>query len=238
MGGWLDRADEGLRAAVEAAGGRRALARALGLKHRMDWCTVPQDRVFQVAEATRLDPVRIRPDLEAFIRDERRRRRLAQVRDQFSLVRAAAGAEPRDAHWSLEEGMLDMLTTFAAVRFAAIERAIPSADVFTGRTPEARAARAWAMALALVVGRARATNIGGVFGVSRQNVDNASERYLRARDGDDPDDFLAGGDAPRVIERGRVRRAKAATDDLWAAEARFRAQLERATAPAETRRSA
>jgi hypothetical protein len=107
--------------------------------------------------------------------------------------------------------------------------------VSRGKSRVDEAARALAMGLALVAGRARATNIAGVLGVSRQNVDNAAERYLRARDGDDPEDFIGGGNTDgrgeRVFEAGRLRLARAADPHLWALQRRYEAFVETGLAP-------
>ncbi|MNV63794.1 hypothetical protein D3C71_1564020 [compost metagenome] len=123
--------------------------------------------------------------------------------------------------------LLDLGLVVAAVKFAAVERGLASVAVISARggqggapTPE-QSARALAMGLAVTVGRVSAETVAGVMGVSRQAVDNAAERYLRARDGDDAEDL----DGGRVMERGRLRRAKSADEGLWAAERRFLQQL-------------
>ncbi len=65
-----------------------------------------------------------------------------------------------------------------------------------------------------------------MYDCSRQNVDNACNRYLRARDGDDPDDV---DDDGKVVERGRLRAAKLEPDAaLWAAEQKFDQLLQKA----------
>lgn len=216
--------DPGLIAALDAAGGVRPLARAIGLRHQSvaKWETVPQDRLMAVAEATRQAAEILRPDLEDWILAEKVRRRMAASKQHYSLVRAAVGVGevPKADADTL---MMEMLIAHAAARFAARERDLAFAHVLVGRRRPEMGARAWAMALAHVAGRCSSSAIGVFYGTSRQNVDNASERYLRARDGDDPDDFLAG---ERVIERGRLRAAKTAATDLWAAEARFTALLQ------------
>jgi hypothetical protein len=233
--------DAGMKAAVRAAGGVRPLSRLLGISHTavLKMATCPQARLFDMAAKTGLDPIDIRPDLDGWIYGERSRRRMAVAREYHAVIRAAVGKVPAENR-SLDDGERDILVALAAARFAAQERGLPLATVMAGRRKVEAGARAWGMALALVVGRARATTIGVMFGTSRQNVDNASERYLRARDGDDPGDFLA-GDWPdgraRVIERGRIRKAKiGGSVDFWAAEARFRALIE-GEPPAERRRA-
>lgn len=220
--------DQGLRLALQKAGGVHPLARLLLLKQQsvQKWETIPQARLFDVGRAVGLSPEILRPDLEGWILAERGRQRLAAARERFSLVKSAVCAPDDPAADGLVTGMMiDFLVTLTAVRFVAQERELSPAHVQVGRRRVEMGARAWAMALAHVPGRASSSTIGVWFGTSRQNVDNASERYLRARDGDDPDDFLAGEGPARVIERGRARRAKAATTDLWAAEARFTALL-------------
>jgi len=222
--------DPGLRAAIAAAGGRSALMRAIGMRaknHR--WRTTPQRWLFAVAEATGLDPAMLRPDLAAWIGVERARlARIAGGEDAFGLAFVARRAGSRQIGFSLDAEMTDLWAVMAAARFAAFERRLRIKQLFTGETRAEQSARAWAMALAHVVGRASHTHVGAAFGVSRQNVQNAAERYIRARDGDDPDDFVQGlaGGAPRVVEASRLRGVKTADETLWQAEQRFRAQLE------------
>lgn len=223
------REDLGLAAAIDAAGGVRPLAARLQLTRRavQKWDRVPQDRVFPVSRATGLAPERLRPDLAEWIAAERARQRLAAARERFSLVRAAAPALAATPRQALDQVLVDYLTAFAAVRFVAGERELGLAPIICGRKRELMGARSWAMGLAHVGAGASSTTVGLFFGTSRQNIDNASERYLRARDGDDPDDFVAGNDGrDRVLERGRLRPAKAAAVDLWDAEQRFLALLE------------
>lgn len=231
--------DQGLTAAIAGAGGVSRLARELGVRRQsIQWTRVPQHRLFDVSRISGVPPATLRPDLADWIGGETARRRMALARSRFSLVRAAVdhGRHP-DTPRCEDELAIDVLTALAAVRFVAAERSLSQAQVMVGETRPQGAARALAMALAHVCGRAKSPAIAGLFGTSRQNVDNASERYLRARDGDDPDDFLAAGDGgPRVIERGRVRRAKAAVDALWDLEARFLALIQ-PPEPAERRRA-
>lgn len=216
-----------LALAKTAAGGPAALARLIGISRQAlwRWTQVPADRLWQVADATGVAPEQLRPDLVDEILEERRRRRMAVARERHSLI-AAAVPRTGGAVSPEDQETLDILATLAAARFVAAERNLALAAVLLGREREAAGARAWAMALALVVARGRATTIGGFFGTSRQNVDNAAERYMRARDGDDPDDFLdAGLSGGRVIERGRIRKAKAADGAWWEAERRFAAVI-------------
>jgi hypothetical protein len=77
-------------------------------------------------------------------------------------------------------------------------------------TPE-QAARSYAASLAIVVGKVGSRMVAGVLGLTRQAFEKAAERYLRSCDGDDEDE------GERVMERGRLRRAKVADEDLWAA---------------------
>jgi DNA-binding transcriptional regulator YdaS (Cro superfamily) len=57
--------DEGLRRAIEAAGGVRALARALGIAHEslIQWKRVPADRILKVEAVTGVPRETLRPDL-------------------------------------------------------------------------------------------------------------------------------------------------------------------------------
>lgn len=217
--------DAGLTAAIRKAGGLRKLAAALGTKYQsiQAWKRAPQARLMQVARVTGLTPLQLRPDLAEWIAEETRRHRLALNRERFSLARAALPAIG-SLRTSEDELAVDILVGLAACRFVAAERGVPIAKVIGGESKPAQGARALAMALAHVAGRARSSNVGAFFGTSRQNVDNASERYLRARDGDDPEDFLEADDGvDRVMERGRARRAKSAAAELWDLETRFTA---------------
>jgi len=58
-------ADEGLRAAIVAAGSARALARQLGISSSAvaRWRSVPLARVFDVEATTRVPRERLRPDM-------------------------------------------------------------------------------------------------------------------------------------------------------------------------------
>jgi DNA-binding transcriptional regulator YdaS (Cro superfamily) len=57
--------DNGLRDAVKAAGGVRALARLLGLTHPaiQHWERVPAERVIEIEALTGIARERLRPDL-------------------------------------------------------------------------------------------------------------------------------------------------------------------------------
>lgn len=211
--------DEGLRLAVAACGGIAPLARRLELKRSTVsmWRTTPQAHLFAIAKASGIDAEDLRPDLAGWIRLEEKRRWRARAAERLAAV--AIGALPgRPPAAETEEGLRDLLVVQAAVSFAARERGVGSGRLWTGTRRPEESARAYAMALALVAARVPATAIAAVFGCTRQNVENAGERYLRARDGDDEDDQDEDG---RVIERGRLRHAKAGDPALAAAETRF-----------------
>lgn len=59
--------EDGLEAAIEAAGGLRALARLLGISHQaiLRWQRdkVPADRILDIERVTGVDRERLRPDL-------------------------------------------------------------------------------------------------------------------------------------------------------------------------------
>ena len=57
--------DSGLKAALEAAGSMRALARALGISHQavIQWTRIPTERIIEVERVTGVDRKRLRPDL-------------------------------------------------------------------------------------------------------------------------------------------------------------------------------
>jgi DNA-binding transcriptional regulator YdaS (Cro superfamily) len=57
--------DEGLRRAIEEAGGLRPLARALGISQTSvaEWRRVPADRLLQVEAVTGISRELLRPDL-------------------------------------------------------------------------------------------------------------------------------------------------------------------------------
>lgn len=224
--------DAPLRAAVAAAGGRAPFFRALGMKGRPAWRRVPQDRVFDVARVTGLEPEQLRPDLADWIALEGERR--AEAAQRQARIAAARRSPPL----VVDAGLVDLTWCLGAMRFVGARRGLSAGEVHHGGGRPAQAARSYAMALAKVVGRARSVAIAGVFGCARQNVDNATERYLRARDGDDPDEFLLGPDGEaRVLARdvNRLRRAKAADETLWDVEAEFEAFIA-GEAPAEPER--
>jgi DNA-binding transcriptional regulator YdaS (Cro superfamily) len=58
--------DEGLKAAVDAAGGLRALARLLGITHQsiLQWDKVPADRIVDIENITGIARERLRPVLD------------------------------------------------------------------------------------------------------------------------------------------------------------------------------
>lgn len=57
--------DEGLKLAIEAAGGERALARALGIARQTlaVWKRIPAERLIQVEAVTKVPREKLRPDL-------------------------------------------------------------------------------------------------------------------------------------------------------------------------------
>lgn len=225
--------DAGMRRVIDHFGSLEKTALALGVTRQGLKRRVPQKRLFQLENITGIAAEQLRPDLAGWIearRDEQRAERMALARSRFSLVAAAAGRPPTPSRIPSadDEFAMDVLTAIAAARFVAADRGFAPAAVLAGLAREEQGARALAMALAHVVGRAKSATIGAMFGTTRQNVDNASERYLRARDGDDPDDWIARGPdgKPRVMERGRVRRAKSASAELWDLADRFALYLD------------
>lgn len=223
--------DQGMSLALASAGSAAELARRLGLRPDcVKWRRVPQHRLFAVAKATGLEPEQLRPDLADWIELEGRRRWLARAKERQALIAVASGMADDERHGNahdLEQIQIDTLVTLAAIRFAAAERSLTIGAVIAGRSRPECQARAWAMALAHVVGRASSTIVAQVCGSTRQNVDNASERYIRARDGDDAEDFLeVRAGIGRVLENGRLRRAKEADAGLVTAEDRFLAAIE------------
>lgn len=222
----LAQMDAPLRQAIACFGSVTAFFRAVGAPGRPDWRRVPQSRVFDVARLTGIAPQVLRPDLAAWIAEEALRRERAAAAGVDSLQALGRAVEHRWDGPDIEEGLVDLWASLASVHFVARKRGLKAQQVYAGRTAGEEAARAYAMALAKVVGRARSTHIANVFQCSRQNVDNAAERYLRARDGDDPEDFIRRqfpDGAPRVYEPGsnRLRRAKAATAGLWEDQVAF-----------------
>jgi len=214
--------------------GVRPLARKIGLCAGTvsGWRRVPRARLFDVASAAGCEPEQARPDLKDWIEAERQRKWFERARSRFAIrsgmgdgtatVRSVDRPDPQTMD------LLDLGLIVAALRFSAEERTLTVRQVLSAAaggaggtpTPE-QSARSFGMALAVVVGRVNSETVAGLVGVSRQAVDNAAERYLRARDGDDPEIIEAG----RVIERGRARAAKTASADVWAAERRFVKQL-------------
>lgn len=237
MSGEAPGREPGLMLALEKAGGVRALGRGLGLAPQSvsGWPRVPRARLFEVARVTGLDPEQVRPDLADWIKAERDRQWLERARQRFALRNGFAGAtakvkSARDhaAPDGRTMDLLDLGLITAAVRFVAAERGLTVSAIIgaarggAGGSPTAeQSARSWAMALAVVAGRVNSETVAGLMGVTRQAVDNAAERYLRAREGDDAEDAEDG----KVIERGRARRVKSADPALWDAERRFVAQL-------------
>lgn len=220
-----------MQLAIDGAGGVRPLAR----KMRVAASSIsrlrraPRDRLFELARHSGVEPEVIRPDLADWIEAERRRGWMERARARFAISSGMGEGTARVKRGgdAAVMDLLDLGLVVAAVKFAASERSLTTLEVMTARggqggapTP-AQSARALAMGLAVTVGRVSAETVAGVMGVSRQAVDNAAERYLRARDGDDADDL----DGGRVLERGRLRRAKTADEGLWAAERRFLQQL-------------
>jgi DNA-binding transcriptional regulator YdaS (Cro superfamily) len=61
----MDDISDGLRAAIDKAGGLRALARALGISQTSlaEWRRVPADRLVQVEAVTGIPRETLRPDL-------------------------------------------------------------------------------------------------------------------------------------------------------------------------------
>lgn len=222
--------DDGLQLAVNAAGGVRRLAKRLGLRTPgIPWRSVPQDRVFEVSAALMLPPATLRPDLKDWIDQELARRTLATAEGGANLGQlGGAIGQQQDPRLGVDADVVDFWAAIASALFVARLRGMKIDQVYSGEKRHEQAARAYAMALAKVVGRGRSYTIAAVFDCSRQNVDNATERYLRAREGDDPDDYLTGqfpDGAPRVLERGsnRLRHAKEACPELWDAEDQFAA---------------
>jgi DNA-binding transcriptional regulator YdaS (Cro superfamily) len=68
--------EDGLKLAIEAAGGIRALARLLGITHQavLAWKKVPAERLLEIEKLTGIARERLRPDLYRLPPDDRRRR--------------------------------------------------------------------------------------------------------------------------------------------------------------------
>jgi DNA-binding transcriptional regulator YdaS (Cro superfamily) len=60
-----EKIDPGLQLAIDTAGGARALARLLGIRHQTftDWKRIPAGRILQIEAATGIPRERLRPDL-------------------------------------------------------------------------------------------------------------------------------------------------------------------------------
>lgn len=222
--------DPGLQKAIDAAGGRSALARRLGIpRQNLKWTTCPQDWVLPVAEASGVPAEEIRPDLVDWIRVERSRRLLERARSRFGAQYIAPNAKAKvdglalPAPQTVEIFDLGVLT--AAMKFAAREAGLTPNAVWGADHlgQKEKSARAYALALAVVAGRVSSTLIASVVGCTRQNVDNAARRYERARDGDVDEDEVADGVV--IVERGRRSKVRAPDDALWEAERRFLEQL-------------
>jgi DNA-binding transcriptional regulator YdaS (Cro superfamily) len=214
---------EGLSRARRAAGGGRALAKALGLSKSSvhGWRQVPEGRLFDVEAVTGISAEQLRPDLAGLIRLQRQAQRMQRARQQHAF----AGARVRMKDGQGQEvvsaraiEVFDLGLIVAALQFSAQLYRMPTAAVLAAHSHEERAARAYGFALAFVVGRVSSTLIAGILGTTRQNVENAGERYLRARDGDDPEAVDGFG---YVIERGKLRRPKDASEALWRQEQQF-----------------
>lgn len=229
--------DQGLVLAIDGARGVRPLARGVGRPASCvsRWRKVPRDLVFKVAAVSGVAAEDIRPDLAGWIKAERERDWMERARARFAIRTGFEGgtakvksARDHAAPDGRTMDLLDLGLITAAMRFVAAERGLTvQAIIGAARggaggspTPE-QSARSWAMALAVNVGRVNSETVAGLMGVSRQAVDNAAERYLRARDGDDVEEAEDG----KVIERGRARRVKEADPALWDAERRFVGQL-------------
>lgn len=222
----IDAMDAPLQAAVARAGGRRPFFRALGGTSRAAWTTTPKERLFDVARISGMDPRELRPDLVDWIDAEILRREFAEAGGGAAIADLAESLESRWDGPVIAPAITDLWASFASVMWVARERRMTVQRVCYGVDEAAQEARAYAMALAHVAGRASSTNVANVFGCTRQNVDGASARYQRARDGDDADDHIQGqwpdGKA-RVLElaSNRLRLAKGPDPQLWAAEVRF-----------------
>lgn len=229
--------EAGLVLAIDGARGVRPLARGVGRPASCvsRWRKVPRELVFKAALASGVPAEEIRPDLAGWIKAEREREWLERARARFAIRSGFDGAtakvkSARDhaAPDGRTMDLLDLGLITAAMRFVASERGLTVGAIIGAArggaggspTPE-QSARSWAMALAVNVGRVNSETVAGLMGVTRQAVDNAAERYLRARDGDDVEEAEAG----KVMERGRARRIKEADPALWDAERRFVGQL-------------
>jgi hypothetical protein len=70
-----DTMDPGIKAAVEAVGSIRALARAIGISHVsiLKWNTIPIAHLFQIEELTQIPRERLRPDIFLMPRPKRKK---------------------------------------------------------------------------------------------------------------------------------------------------------------------
>ena len=82
--------DQGMRLAIEAAGGIGALARGLGIRQPSvsGWSRVPAERVVAVEKMTGINREQLRPDLYATVADTATRQATTTV-DAIELARAA-----------------------------------------------------------------------------------------------------------------------------------------------------
>lgn len=222
---------EGVALAVEGAGGVRKLAAAVGVHHSRvsRWPRVPRQHLFRVASCSGVDASDLRPDLAQWIAAREHEEWLQKARVRLGMG-ALAGARATVRGPDTDTAIMDVLDlglVIAAVRFVAREKGLSTSVIIGAKggaggapTPE-QSARTLAVGLAVTVGRVAASTVASVMGGSRQSIDNAAERYLRQRDGDDPEDMVDG----QVVERGRLRRAKSADDSLWSLQRRFAADL-------------
>jgi hypothetical protein len=72
----LSPVDDGLKAAIDAAGGMRALARLLGITFQaiQQWKKVPAERLLEIERVTGVARERLRPDLYRIEPPPRKRR--------------------------------------------------------------------------------------------------------------------------------------------------------------------
>ena len=224
----------GLAKAVRACGSRHALADKLGINHSAvgKWRQVPEQRLAAVAAATGIAAEDLRPDLATRLRLDRQQQALNRARERFSLAGATAKVKSPSQPRATAVDLFDLGLIVAGQQFAARSRGFTTSQVMGAdmHGQAVKSARAYGFALAMVVGRVSSTLIANVLGTSRQNVENASERYLRARDGDEAADWDDPAFDPsmegHVIERGRRRPRKSPSEQLWAAEAEFLNWLE------------
>lgn len=223
--------DQGVKLALAGAGGVRPLARKLDLpaSRVCRWPTVPKELLFKVERLSGVDAEVIRPDLAEWIDAERHRSWMQRARQRlgFTGMEGATAKTRRAESDAAVMDLLDLGIVTAGVRFVAQEKGLTSHAIMAAKggnggapTPE-QSARSLAMGLVVTVGRVNSEVVASIMGGTRQAVDNAAERYLRTRDGDDAEDQEGG----MVLERGRLRRAKVASDDLWQLQNAFVASL-------------